>query len=395
MVMFGRLRNTSKLNLVKYSLVILAIGTLVFFLYSWRLGTLTTGLSPAEVNARSSSSSLHIIANDPLYAPHKILQYGIQKIFGHSALALRSASVVFAIIFLFCFYRLTKGWFGRLVSIAATVFLATTPWFVLAARSAGSEILLLAPVVVLTSYYWFIRIKSRLAWLALILSSVLVIYLPGGFYLITLGLVFTRVKLKQAAQGLKSQEKIIGMILFLIFLAPIAYAALRSYNSLKSLLLIPADWPSILIATKSAGWDILAILWRTPQHTDFNIGRLPMFIGAQAVLALFGAFAFLKLARNKLYLLLGMTLFGLMSAVINQNLALLTFTLLAIALCIAAGLRYLYVEWLRVFPKNPLPKYLALVLIGLLVATQVFYGLRYSLVAWPHSDAARSTYVLK
>lgn len=395
MVMFGKLRNTSKLNLVKYSLAVLAIGTLVFFLYFWRLGTLTTGLSPTELNARSSSSSLQLIAHNPVYAPHKISQYGVQKIFGHSAIALRSVSVVFAIIFIYCFYQLAKGWFGKLIGFFAAVFLATTPWLVLVARSAGPEILLLAPLVVLASYYWLIRLKTKPAWLALILSSGLVIYLPGGFFLIILGLVFTRVKLRRAAQGMRFQEKIIGMILFLIFLAPIVYAVLQNYSSLKPLLLIPTDWPSILIATKSAGWDILAIFWHTPRHADFTIGRLPIFSGAQVVLAIFGGFALWKLARNKLYLLLVITLFGLTSAVIYQNLALLTFTLPAIALCIAAGLRYLYVEWLRVFPKNPLPKYLALVLIGSLVAIQVFYGLRYSLVAWPHSDATRSTYVLK
>lgn len=395
MVMFGRLRNTSKLNLVKYSLVMLAIGTLVFFLYFWRLGTLTTGLGPAEVNARSSSSSLQLVADNPVYAPHKISQYGVQKIFGHNAIALRSVSVVFAIIFIYCFYQLAKGWFGKLIGFFATVFLATTPWFVLVARSAGPEILLLAPLVVLASYYWLIRLKTKPAWLALIFSSGLVIYLPGGFFLILLGLVIARIKLRQAAKELGGRRIILGMFLVLIILAPLIYAAIRNHTSLKPLLLIPVDWPSIAVAVKSTAWNVLTLFWHTPRHADFTIGRLPIFSGAQVVLAIFGGYALFKLARNKLYLLLGVVLFGIFATVINQNLALLTFALPAIALGVAAGLRYLYVEWRRVFPKNPLPKYLALTLITSLVVIQVLYGLRYSLIAWPNSDATRSTYVLK
>ena len=388
-------RGKTKSGITRTSLTVILLAAFAFCFYFWRLGSLTRGLSPAEVSARSSSSTLQIIADNPVYAPYKILAYAVQKIFDDGALALRSVSAVLALLFLFCFYQLVKEWFGKMVSVFASLFLAATPWFILLARNSGPEISLLAPTAVLASYYWLIRSKSHVAWWTLLICSSLLIYLPGGLWLVLLGGVFARKSLKQAARELDLQARILGILVLLIFLAPLAYAVISNPAGLKPLLLIAELWPSILIVCKSVAWDILALLWRTPVHADFIIGRLPIFNGAQIILALLGSFALLKLAKDKLYLLFGLLIFGILAAAVNRNLGLLTYVLPAAALSVAAGLRYLYIQWRSVFPKNPLPKYLALSLIASLVAIHGFYGLRYSLIAWPNSSATRTTYVLK
>lgn len=395
MSMFDWWRKKSKSEVAKIVVVVLLIMALIFSLYLWRLGTLTQGISPAEASAGSSSLSVQSILDNPVYAPHKILQYSVQKTFGHSALALRSVSATAAILFLFCFFELVKSWFGKMIGSFATLLLAATPWFVLMARSGGPEISLLTPIFVLSSYYWLVRSKSRPAWLALLISAGLVAFLPGGLWLILLGLAIAKKPLIQSAKGLGTIPKVIGTIFMLSILTILVHAALKNPSSLKPLLLVPADWPSVIVSIKSIAWNFLALFWRTPLHADFIIGRLPMFSGAQIALAIFGVFALFKLARNKLYLLLGIMAFAVLAAGLNRNLALLTFALPAIVLCVAAGLRYLFIQWQGVFPKNPLPRYLALALIASLVAIHVLYGLRYSLIAWPNTSATRSTYVLK
>lgn len=368
---------------------------IIYFLYFWRLGTLTAGLSRAEVDARSSSSTLQLIAENPLYGPHKVLQLLSVKIFGLGAGALRIVSAVLATIVLACFYQLVKAWFGRMISIFATLFLAVTPWFVLLARSAGPEVLLFLPILGLASYYWVIRSRSWFAWLALLFCGGLVIYLPGGLWLTLLAALFARNNLKRATSDFSLRSKTIGAFIFLVISAPLMYGGVVNPDFIKPLLLIPADWLSIWETVRSIGWSLLALLWRAPMHADFIIGRLPMFGAAQIALALLGGFALGKLARNKLYLLLAMVVFGIMAAGINRNPVLLSFSMPAIALSIAAGLRYLYMEWRKVFPRNPLAKYLALALFTSIVIMHVFYGLRYVQSAWPNSSATRSTYVLK
>lgn len=395
MVMLDWWRKKSKPEVARIVAATLLIVALIFSFYLWRLGTLTKGLSPAEVSAGASSLSLQSILDNPVYAPHKIVQYTVQKIFGHNALALRSVSAIMAILFIFCFFELVKSWFGKMIGSFATLLLAATPWFVLMARSGGPEISLLTPIFLLASYYWLVRSKSRSALLALLFSGGLVVFLPGGLWLILLGLAIARKPIKQSTKGLGPIPKVLGTIFALGILITLVNATLKNPSSLKPLLLIPADWPSVIVSIKSIAWDILALFWRTPLHADFIIDRLPMFSGTQIALALFGVFALFKLARIKLFLLLGMMVFAVLAAGLNQNLALLTFALPAIVLCVAAGLRYLYMKWQGVFPKNPLPRYLALALIASLVAVHVLYGLRYSLIAWPNTSATRSTFVLK
>lgn len=282
-----------------------------------------------------------------------------------------------------------------MIGFIATLFLASTPWFVLLARNAGPEISLFAPIALLASYYWLVRSKSKTAWLCLLISGVLVVYLPGGLWLILLGVLFARDSLKRSIDDLKLAVKILAVFVIVLILAPLVYAGLKNPSAIKLLLLIPTNWPSPLSGIKSVAWDILAIFWRTPVHADFLIGRLPMVSGAQIVLALFGGFALFRLAKTKLYLVVGWFAFGIVAAALNRNLLLLSLALPAITLAIAAGLRYLYMEWRLVFPKNPLPKYLALSLIFSLTFFNIYYGWHYALAAWPNTSATRATYVLK
>lgn len=395
MVMFGWLRQKSNLNRAWLGLLVLFILALIFTLYFWRLGTLTKGLSPAETAARQSSLSLKTIVDSPIYGPHKLLQYAFQKISGHGALQLRLTSVFFGLFFLVCFYLLVKNWFGRMIGLFAALFLAATPWFVLLSRDATPQILLLLPLSVIGFYYWLVRSKSSIAWLALAMSSAALIYLPGGPYLLLIGLVAARKNLLPAIGQLRIWPKVIGALAPAVILAPLIYAVAKNPALLKPLVLVPAQWPGILTFLKSIAWGGLSFFWRLPLHLDTTIGKLPILNGAQVVLALFGGFALLRLARQKLFVLLGLAASALLFSAITQDYLLLPLALPTVAVLGAAGLRYLYLQWRGVFPKNPLPNYLALGLISLLLGLHILYGIRYALHAWPNTPATRATYVLK
>ncbi len=392
--MFSRLGNLPRPGLAKLALYFV-LALLTFVLFIWQLGSLTKGLSPAEAAAANASASVGTIIDNPTYGPHKLLSYGFQKVFGHGPLQIRLSSAIISLLFLLCFYLLIKGWFGRMIGFFALLFIAATPWFIQLSRSGSPEIMLLSPVVILAVYYWLIRSKSRAAWICLLVVSSLTLYLPGGLLLVLLGLIFARQNLTRALASFRTTQKLLWATAVLALLAPLIYASAKNPSILKPLLLIPATWPSPLVGLKTAVWDVLALFWRTPVHIDQIIGRLPVFNGAQAALAIFGGFALFRLARSKLYLLLGLAAFGLLAAALNRNLLFLTYVMPAVAVAVAAGLRYLYMEWKSIFPKNPIPKYLAVVLITGLVGMHIAYGLRYSLLAWPNTSATKSTYVLK
>jgi hypothetical protein len=155
----------------------LAVTAGAFGLFLWRLGSLTPGLSPAELAAKQGSLSHNLIVNNPINAPFKILQYGIQKLEPGNLAALRIPAVVFALIFAFCFYKLSVNWFGRVIGLFGGLAFICLPLFVVSARQASPEILFFAPVVLIWLYTWLQKTKNHEAeaWLLLSLAAAIFI----------------------------------------------------------------------------------------------------------------------------------------------------------------------------------------------------------------------------
>jgi hypothetical protein len=102
-----------------------------------------------------------------------------------------------------------------------------------------------------------------------------------------------------------------------------------------------------------------------------------------------------SVAKKKLLGLVLAVLFAVAVAGLNNRLTLLFLGLPALGILIAAGLRYLYIEWKGVFPHNPIPKSLALTLMTLLVGIQLVYSLTYTLAAWPQAPSTKINYMIK
>ena len=385
-------------NSVKKGCVFLLVTAGVIWLYLWRLGTLTPGFSSAEIAARATTAKFNDVYNSPINAPQRLLQYGLQAAGHHGAFWLRLPSVGFAIIFLGLFYLLVKNWFGRVVGTLTTVILATTPWVILLARNATDSVLLMAPIAILSAYTWFARAKAKrkeTAWLVLVAIAAVSLYVPGMIWLELAAALVAKKELISIIKSLRRPVLIASGLLKLIILLPLILAIIRHSSVLKILILWPTHWPGIVITIKAIAWAGLALVWRTPYHTDIIIGRLPILDATQIVLVLFGVYALWAKARHQLYVLSGVIGLGILASGINQDLLLVTLGLPAIMIIAAAGLRYLYIEWRTVFPSNPIPRWLAVTLMVVLVALHVVLGIRYALVAWPHTVAVHQAYVLK
>ncbi len=377
-------------------ITVLFLLSVVLFLYTWRLGTLTTGLSQAESASRQSSSSLDNIISDPTFAPHKLVQLGFQSAGQSGAFWMRLSSVLFALALLLFFYTLLRLWFGRLVSLLGTMLLAGTPFIILSARSATPYILLLTPIALLASYVWFSKTdKKTLAWFTLMVVLGVALYTPGTIYFVLLGSLIFRKKLVHLLAPMRSWVVISLFAIPLLFMAPIVMASIENPSVVKSLMLIPSELANSTEVMKSTAWAGLSLFWMTRDSHSLVIGRLPMLNALQIVLGLFGLYAMWTRARRELYLLIGMFVLGIITAGVFNNLLYLILSLPAACILSAAGLRYLYKEWRTVFPLNPLPKALAVLLMVTVVGLHLLIGTRYSLVAWPSTLATRSTYVIK
>ncbi|MBI5906436.1 glycosyltransferase family 39 protein [Candidatus Saccharibacteria bacterium] len=376
---------------------VLSVVSGIYLLYIWRLGTLTPGLSLSESAARQLSSKLGYISDNPINAPLRLLQYLAQNLGHHGAFYMRFASVVFMMIFVICLYLLLKTWFGRLIGFFGTLLMIGTPWFILMARSATGTVMLLAPLAIIASFLWLTSSKKqpRLAWVTLVCVCAISLYIPG---LVWFTLAAGLMRRRELLANLKQNGPIVislSAILAIAIIVPLVLAISRDLSIVKQLLLIPNHWQGVIGSLKSIAWSVLALFWHTPYHIDMIIGRLHLLSITQVALAAIGVYAMWINARKETYSLLAILAASIIFSGLNANLELLTLAILAVCIFATAGLRYLYVEWRGVFPRNPIPKVLALSLIGLVIGVHLMLGVRYSLIAWPHTTATHSLYVIK
>lgn len=385
-------RRLSKAGLNLPLILIIAAGIIVTI---WHIDSSPAYLSPTGASARAASSSLLDIYHNPINAPHKILVFAAGHIGGGIGV-LRLASYLMAMVFAVSFYRLSKGLFGSLVGALSTILFTISPFFIIPARQASAQIMLFSPLALMALYVWFIRTdKKYLAWLLIMTAAGLFIYTPGIAWWLLIAALIGRKKLLASIATLPEWLVGIGAMIFLILLVPACVSIIHEWHLIKGYLLIPNEWPAPLAAVKDFGWMIAGMFIRTPHTDPLILGRLPLLDVIQTALLIFGAFALWSAARAKVFALIIALVLAAVVAAVNDNIALLFLGLPAAGLLMAAGLRYLYVEWRGIFPRNPLAKSLALLFMVALVVVQMIYGLRYSLQAWPDSKATKSTYMLK
>ena len=376
-----------------YALVILIFAVAFFY----HLGSAPAGLNPAELAAKNNSRSLSAIYHNPLYAPHQLVLLALHKLGLSGHFGLRLSSVLFAAAFTLAFYKLARHWFGKTVGLFSAVLLFSTPLFAIAGRQASTQIMLMAPVAVMAIYIWLVRSQKKpaLAWFSLLIVAALSLYVPGMIWWLLAAAIINRQKLLAAIEDVPPPLAALALLLFLVLLVPAGLAVASRPDLAKSFAAMPGHWPTALQLAKNLGWMIGSLFVKTPYHSPLIIGRLPILNIIQIALLVFGFYAMWSVARRKsAALILGVVL-AVILATINNNFDWLILGVPALAVFIAAGLRYLYIEWRSVFPRNPIPKSVALSLMCLLVIVQLIFGLTYSLVAWPHTNATKQSYVLK
>jgi hypothetical protein len=231
--------------------------------------------------------------------------------------------------------------------------------------------------------------------LAAILAVGLSLYVPGMLWWDAAAIIIGRKRIFSALRTIPAWLSGVGAVVLLASLAPLVISAISRPEIVKKIALVPEHWFNLVTTLRHTGWMVLALFVKTPAANPLVVGRLPLLNVLLVALLIFGVYAMYTAAKPKSYALGLSVIFAILAAGFNNNLTYLALGLPALGLFIGAGLRYLYIEWRSVFPSNPVPKTLAWLLITAVVASQLFFGLRYSLMAWPDSASTRSVYMLK
>lgn len=362
----------------------------------WHIASSPAGFSPQEAASRSTSSSLRLIFDNPVNAPHKLLTLAVKSAVPAKPMFIRLASYAVWVIFSLCFYYLARSWFGKTVGLFSTLLFVLSPFMLTPARDASSAIMLFFPVALMAGYLYLSKTEHKsAAWVMFCVIAGLAIYTPGMVWWLIGGAILCYKKLLAIWKDLPAVSSAAGPVIFLFMLIPAILAIVKDGHIGLNLAALPAHWAGPLVLLKNFGWMIMSLLIRTPYHDALFIGRLPFLNLIEVALLVFGAYAFWTAARAKAIAFGLSLLLAVVLGAITDNLQMLFLCLPALGIIMAAGLRYLYIEWRSIFPRNPIPKSLALLLMALLVGVNVAYSLTYTLAARPYNTQTKSIYVLK
>jgi hypothetical protein len=385
------------LQISKKLILGIAIALLFCLLYLWRLGSIVPGLSPHENAARLASSTIGKIIENPVNAPHKIPQFILQLLGFHGAFWMRSVSLVFGLLFISSCYLLLRSQFGKFIAACGTLLFATTPWILLIARNASSDVMFLSPLLLL---YVFVVLRKTekyhtLCWFLFIAALITCIYTPGLIWFLLISLCIGIKKIIKTVAGLENFVVVLGVTVMIVVIAPLVYAFSQNLMVLKEWLALPNYFSSTGSGLDYASRAASSLTYQMFSFQDYSVGKFAVLSITQTALAVLGILAMIKSMRRILIICLSLIIIGITTSALNQKLNYLSICLPAVALLDAAGLRYLAAKWFRVFPLNPLARTFAFLLITMLLLGQLAFGMRYALLAWPHNLETRKVYVIK
>lgn len=374
------------------SSIVLLVGGLLLF----RLDSQTPAASPSEAQAVKATANLQQIMDNPTFAPHKTLQYGLGLAGWDNLFAMRLVSVLFGLAVIISFYFLLKLWTTPLLAVLGTLLLFTSGWFLHYARLATPEVLYgtLLILVALGASLEHSRWR-KLTLLTFIAVSALALYIPGLIWFVLAGLVWRRKLVLKELKRVPWAVTTMYVLLFAALLVPLVWAISRDLGLIRLLLGLPAELPNVLEFIRRLLNVPVQILLRGPADPVVWLGRLPLLDIFSSVMAIAGGYVILrKWQFDRSKLLVGVLVLGaiLMALGGPVQTSLLTPFIYAI---VAIGIAYMLEEWLSVFPRNPIARKLGAVLIIAATAVACFYHVRLYFVAWHNAPATKAAYTVQ
>ena len=376
----------------------ICMAVLVFatvFLLSYQLVGLVPGISQPEAAQGISSVSLRSILENPIYAPFKAMQWVFIKLLGQTTLALRLPSIILGAASVAILYDVFRHWHKQRIAILGSLFFVTSSWFLHSARLGVASITLVFFVVALLWAATKLHHAPVRRWPFLIMATIvaLSLYVPFMLYFLIAGVVLHRFAVKKYLWHLNKKERILGVVILLIVVAPLVYAFINNPDLIRTYFGIPQSLPSISQYLKNIPNTIGYVFWKSVPSAVFHLGDLPMLDIFTATMAALGVYQYEKQMnqhRTK-WLFIG-TFILILTLSIGANVANFAVLTPLIYIFAATGVVALLVQWYEIFPKNPVARTVGLLpIIFLFLVVTMYHSNRY-FIAWARAPETRQAF---
>jgi len=277
-------------------------------LLGFRLSSLTAGVSASEMSVVQmvqgrTLSLLHILHN-PLFLPHSIGLYVLEKAGFTHLFAIRGVGASFGLIGVIALYSIVRKWHTRRIAIFTAALFVTGNWFLHSSRLATPETTyLLIPLLI-----WFgiklVENQQRLVFLSLAAwVTVLFCYLPSMIWFILPVIVWQRKLIIQRFRETNRLWRAILITLSLIGLIPLVYALITTHGLWQTWLGYRQTTFQPLELIKNLGLTPAHIFFHHNLVPALNLGHIPRLSVSSTVLVALGVYWYFfkrKLARTKL-----------------------------------------------------------------------------------------------
>lgn len=380
-------------SFIVYGLGIFAVGMLLFF----KLDGLVPAFSQPELDYVTKNSSLESIIDQPIYAPHALVQHGLIKLGYGNVAAMRAVSAIFALLGATMFYYVVKRWYSARVALLSLAMFASSAWYLHFARLATPHIFRVFVVLAVFAFGTWAR-QTRSRNLMMVLGSLIMasLFYVSGFAVLAIAiLAWQRKSLAIYVRESSSFALIIAGLILVGSLVPLGLAVIQDVNYLKVIAGLPETVPSVGQVLKKLLDIPVQLAVKGPSNPVLWLGRVPLVDIFTLGMAFLGAYAYYfkkKLDRTKLLFAGGIFSFVLAAIgdVVTPDVLIPIIYILA-----AAGIGLMLQQWSTVFPRNPLARSIGTSLVSIAVILAVFYSVNHYFIAWPNAPETKAVFQLR
>lgn len=367
-------------------------------LYVIRLGSIPTGMSGNESLAYHQNLHISNILHNPLNAPYNLIDYVLLHLPGHTVAVARLTSAGFALLAIVLFFIIMLRWHGKRTAWLATILFATSGWLLHIGRLGTPTIMwFIIPLIIILLGSWMTRTEHHSTAIVVVAALLgLMLFIPAGIWFVAAyGLLLGTETIEHWREA-RSLQRSIAAILLIVFAAAIAFSLYRTPSLIRPWLGIPQTMPTVVSEAKVwVSSIVLYAFFRGPYSPELWLGHAPILDVFTTTMFAVGAYFYATHFHNlRTRTIAVLALIGSILTMLNGPAA-MSFLVPLTYLVAATGITFLLHEWLTVFPRNPVARFVGITLMSLALVTAVTYHLVSYYVAWQHDPTTISKFHYK
>ena len=364
------------------------------------VGQLLPGYSSAEKEVLEITSQFPHIVDNFLYYPYYFLVYLSRFLIEDGIFAARLVSVLAIMGSSGCLLFLIRHKFGVLMSLIGVSIFTLNAWIVQIARTGTPEALALFFALGLLALIILTREHIQSSYLkALCLVGACLNWfmplIPWFLAGVLTYLLYNQTNFKRLF-SFRFRFSIITLAVVLSSLMVLSFQDNPSH--ILTIWGMPDQFSNIGQIFKNLFTTIQSIFWQAPINPENWLTNLPFLSIFTASFIPFGIYASRKkLSKASRHIFIFFLAILLLIASINNGIQTigLEILLVLIMLIVIAGINEFLTHWKKVFPLNPLAKFIGVIVIIGLLNLSIFYQLRKYFVAWANHSQTQQIYYLE